>query len=348
MGADKTLGRLRERFYWPGHYTHVREWCRDCTVCASRKSPTPNRRAPLQLFFRFSPPEQLHSDQGRNFEAAVITEVCRLLGVDKSRTTPYHPQSDGLVERFNRTLLSMLATAVTDRPFEWEQHLRLLCFAYNTSVHPTTGYSPFALMFGRKAQVPMDIVLGTIPPAAQTIPQYVAKLHTSLEAVYGYVRYQMGHQLQRHKSHYDGRFHGKLYEVGNMVWLHSPAVQRGRSRKLHRSWTGPYKVVTKLSDVVYRLQHVQARRKKPVVHFNCLKPCSPSVRLSPLKTQPERVVRPGPPAGASPAGGGVELLEEDLELEEAMSTTVPPIPTQHRHAPGEQPPGLTLADEMSQ
>ena len=177
LGADKTLGWLRDRFYWLGHYTHVREWCRDCAVCASRKSPTPSRRAPLQPiatsyplqlvatdilgplpesaagnsyilvvadyftrfaeaypipkqeamtvarrlvdeFFRFSAPEQLHSDQGRNFELAVITEACRLLGVDKSRTSPYHIQSDDLVDRFNITLLSMLATAVTDRPFE--------------------------------------------------------------------------------------------------------------------------------------------------------------------------------------------------------------------------------------
>ena len=62
-----------------------------------------------EFFFRFSPAEQLHSDQGRNFESDVIVEVCRLLGVVKTRTTPYHPQSDGLVERFNRTLLDMLA-----------------------------------------------------------------------------------------------------------------------------------------------------------------------------------------------------------------------------------------------
>ena len=93
-------------------------------------------------------------------------------------------------------------------------------------------------MFGRKAREPMDIVLGTIPPAAQTISQYVTKLHASLEAAYGYVRDQMGHQLQRHKSHYDGWLHGKLYEVGDIVWLHSPAVQRGRSKKLHRPCTG--------------------------------------------------------------------------------------------------------------
>jgi transposase InsO family protein len=91
--------------------------------------PIPNQEATTvakklvdQFFFRFSPPEQLHSDQGRNFESEVITEVCKLLGVVKSRTTPYHPQSDGLIERFNRTLLDMLAKAARERPFHWEEH----------------------------------------------------------------------------------------------------------------------------------------------------------------------------------------------------------------------------------
>ena len=402
LGADKTLGRLRERFYWPGHYSHVREWCRDCAVCASRKSPPASRRAPLQpittsyplqlvatdimgplpestagnsyilvvadyftryveaypipnqeattvaqrlvdeFFFRFSPPEQLHSDQGRNFESAVIAEACKLLGVDKSRTTPYHPQSDGLVERFNRTLLNMLATAVTEQPFEWEQHLRRLCFAYNTSVHPTTGYSPFALMFGRKARVPMDIILGTAPPPGQTIPQYVTKLHNDLKVAYGYVRNQMGHHLQQQKSYYDGRLHGKPYKVGDMVWLHSPAVQRGRSKKLHRPWTGPYKVVSKLSDVVYRLQHVQARRKRPVVHFNRLKPCSPSVRLSLQETQPEQVVRHSPPARALPIGGGVELLEPRRIIRYQTHRSPP-----RNQLTQEEPSGSAAADELS-
>jgi len=78
--------------------------------------PIPNQEATTvakkltdEFFFWFSPPEQLHSDQGRNFESAVIADICKLLAMRKSRTTPYHPQSDGLVERCNRTLLSMLA-----------------------------------------------------------------------------------------------------------------------------------------------------------------------------------------------------------------------------------------------
>jgi len=78
--------------------------------------PIPNQEATTvakkltdEFFFWFSPPEQLHSDQGRNFESAVIADICKLLAMRKSRTTPYHPQSNGLVERCNRTLLSMLA-----------------------------------------------------------------------------------------------------------------------------------------------------------------------------------------------------------------------------------------------
>ena len=87
------------------------------------------------MFLRFSPPEQLHSDQGRQFESRLLAEVCKLLHIRKSRTTAYHPQSDGLAERWNRTLLSMLATCVDNRPEDWEQYMKKVCVAYNTSTH---------------------------------------------------------------------------------------------------------------------------------------------------------------------------------------------------------------------
>ena len=172
------LAHLKERFYWPGHFNDVRDWCKTCVPCATRKTSTTHSHAPLtsvkagspmqivavdivapfpqgesgnlyilvasdyftrwveafsipnqeartvakilvnEMFFRFSPPEQLHSDQGRQFESELLAEVCKLLHIHKTRTTPYHPQSDGLVERFNRTRLTMLATSVQKHPFE--------------------------------------------------------------------------------------------------------------------------------------------------------------------------------------------------------------------------------------
>jgi hypothetical protein len=282
-----------------------------------------------EFFLRFSPPERLHSDQGRNFESAVIAEACQLLGVNKSRATPYHPQSDGLVERFNRTLLDMLATAVGDNPFEWEKHLRRLCFAYNTSVHPTAGFSPFTLMFGRQARIPSDIILGATAQPSTTIPEYVTDLQKNLETAYAYVRNKMGNQLLQQKIRYDARTQGQSFEPGDLVWLHNPATPRGKCRKLHRPWTGPFSVVSRLSDTVYCLQDTRRHGRRPKVHFNRLKPCSSGVRLPVQARQQEQLQHahvPRPPVGTE-----VELLDDDEMAQETAPPAMAPLPQLSRH-----------------
>ena len=77
------------------------------------------RRLVSEFMCHFGVPEQLHSDQGRNFESGVIKGICELLQVRKTRTTPYHPQSDGMIERFNKTLLNLLSTAVSENEHDW-------------------------------------------------------------------------------------------------------------------------------------------------------------------------------------------------------------------------------------
>ena len=105
-----------------------------------------------------------------------MSNVCSLLGIHKSRTTAYHPQRDGLVEQFNRTLLSMLATCAQQHPSSWENHLQKVCFAYNSSEHPTTGYSPFFLMYGQEARLPVDLMFGPSPMEKQLPPHYAVEL----------------------------------------------------------------------------------------------------------------------------------------------------------------------------
>ena len=146
-----------------------------------------------EFFCCFSPPRQLHSDQGRQFESQVIAQIRKLVGIVKSRTSLYHPQSDGQVERFNRTLLDKLATSAKNHPWSWEHHLRKVCFAYNTSVHSTTGFTPFYLLFGRQPVLPMDLMFS---PAQKSVTpsEYVAHLKYSLANAYESARKCTGTQ----------------------------------------------------------------------------------------------------------------------------------------------------------
>ena len=129
-----------------------------------------------------------HSDQGTQFESNVMTNAYRLLNIRKTRTTAYHPQGGSLVEHFNRTLLAMLATCAQQHPSTWEMLLQNVCFAHNSSEHPSTGYSPFYLMFGREGRLPVELRLGPSPTDDLSPPNYAKELQSLLCGAYKRVR----------------------------------------------------------------------------------------------------------------------------------------------------------------
>ena len=122
-----------------------------------------------QMVCHFGMPIVIHPDQGREFENKIMQAPCIMGGSHKSKTTPYHPESDGMVERFNRTLLMMLAMFAGENRDVWDDFLPAVMMEYRLSVHESTGFSPFRLMFGEECTLPMDV--GLPPPNKQHTTQ---------------------------------------------------------------------------------------------------------------------------------------------------------------------------------
>jgi hypothetical protein len=210
LGVNKTLSKVRQRYYWVHARNDIGRWCQMCDICAASRGPQTRHRgqmhqynvgAPFEriaidgaapfpwsdrgnrylliamdyftkwpevyaipnqeastvaevlvnnFFCRFRIPRELHSDEGRNFESRLLQEVLQCLGVSKTRTTPLHPQLDGMVERYIKTIEEHLRKVVAQHQRDWNERLPLFLLAYRAASHDTTGLTPSSLVFGRE------------------------------------------------------------------------------------------------------------------------------------------------------------------------------------------------------
>ena len=208
----------------------------------------------IKICSSFGVPSILHSDQGRNFESDMLHQMLQAFGIKKSRTTAYHPQCDGMVERFNRSLLQLLRCYVNTEE-DWETYLPLVLYAYRTAPHSTTGISPFQLMFGR------DPKPATFPPTNAFDPSsYSAYLLTKLAKLQDLVANNITAAAQQQKNHYNKNSVSRTFSVGEPIWLSIPTA-----RKLQPRWEGKWTVEEIMGPV--NLKITDGKRTK-VVHMN--------------------------------------------------------------------------------
>lgn len=154
---------------------------------------------------RYGAPHTLHSDQGKNFESAVFKGMCVLLGIEKTRTTPFHPQSDGQVKRFNATPQKILAATAERCHWDWDMMIPFAVMAYRATKQSSTGLTPNMMIFGREITEPVDLVAG-LPPdhsRASTPPQYVLQLRERLELSHQLARVALGRSVEWAKRQYE-------------------------------------------------------------------------------------------------------------------------------------------------
>jgi len=243
------------------------------------------------LFSRFGMPNQLHSDQGRNFESKLFGELTKLAGIRRTRTTPFHPRSDGQTERMNRTILGMLRATAYDIPGDWPGKLPAIMAAYRMTPHSTTGVTPNYAMLGREVRLPCSLI-ATPPEETQNLIPYNIHFRDNMREAHERVRNATNRSSKSQKSYFDARVKAISLTKGQLVWLYWPKrLLRQQKRKLTQLWFGPYRIKDFKSEVVVEIQHIRTN-KTQVVHVDRLMPCTTFPEITspklPLRTRSRR------------------------------------------------------------
>ena len=187
--------------------------------------------------------------------------LCELIDAAKTRTTPYHPQGDGQLERLNKSLVKILSKLISDHRCDWLHFVPKAVLAYNTSVRESTLLTPYRLMFGREAILPSDAILRfeTAPPqgSVQKYPKYVVLQKQQLKETEQLARQNLKPVQKFQKLITNNKCHGQRILVGDRVWYKNRAITR--RRKFLKPWCGPWRVVKALSDVTHCIEE-EARK----------------------------------------------------------------------------------------
>lgn len=228
------------------------------------------------------------SDRGQAFASNLVKAISAVFETRKIFTSAYHPQCDGLVERFNSTLLDMLSKFTDTNQDDWDEFVSAVEFAYNSSYQASVGDSPFFLLTGRDplfpinfGEIPADVLNSTakITDVVDWRERLVSRLELARRlAAESLKSSQKAAEVQYNRSHQPHRFH-----PGQMVWLYTPHVKKGLSPKLARPWSGPFRIVD-VDQCTARLRPVRSagsRALKQRIHVSRLK-----MYLGPLDPPP--------------------------------------------------------------
>jgi hypothetical protein len=197
------------------------------------------------------------------------------MGIKSVYTTAYHPQTNAHAERFNRYLAAALSLYVNPSQRDWDLHLPAALMAYRSSIHDVTKFSPYYLLYGRIPRLPYDVALDEPSSPSKDWDDYNKQHHELLTTAWNAVENWDARQRVRAKLYYDKLQKAVEYPIGSLVLVYTPILRRQKSKKLLIRWTGPHKVLTKLSDLVYKVQHLAGAQRVQTVHVQRLRRYEP-------------------------------------------------------------------------
>lgn len=213
-----------------------------------------------EIVCRHGTPKVILSDQGRNFISDMIRILCERFLIKHKFSSPYHPQTNGMVERFNRTLCESLAKVKgTD---DWDIYIPAVLLAYRTKRHATTGYTPFQLIYGRRATLPVEtlIPLEPLPNVNDEIDIEGSILTRAYDLIDKLPQLQQEAQertlksQEKQKAYFDSKIHIEEFDIGDKVWIQRKEIEKSRSAKFEDKRLGPFIIHKKLGNGAYKLR----------------------------------------------------------------------------------------------
>ena len=188
-------------------------------VVKDQKARTAAKALHSRYFGLFRAPAYLLSDKGKSFTSTVVEDLCKLYGVMKLRTSSYHAQTNGQVERMNQTLIHLIDKLDEDKKACWSKNLPELLMAYNSKRWAVTGYSPHFLLFGRRTRIPVDYLFPTLQdtPHKSKLEESVALHQKRLKEAFAMTRQLTSEEAARQQCHYD-RQAGAITLLGTLLW----------------------------------------------------------------------------------------------------------------------------------
>ena len=275
-------------------------------------------------FGLFGAPAYLVSDQGKAFTGHLISNLCELYGAQKLRTSPYHAQTNGQIERMNQTIIRMISKLEQDKKARWSEHLPEMLAASNGTCSAVTGYSPYFLLFGRKSRMPVDCLFPTLHDSLHQAKMEVsvAAMQKRLKEAFTVARHLTYQEAARQRRYYDHKAGAVALQPGNVVMVCTDGFVG--KRKVKDWWEdGGFIVESQLEDwPVYKVRcptsDAKQKPKYRILHRNCLL----------LVTNEDDTVVPGQSAQAKVSPVVSNATPEAAVEDEGPSGPLPSLLTQ--------------------
>lgn len=220
-----------------------------------------------QIYTRYGCPDIIHSDNGSQYISQLYEASARLYKIEPRRITFYNSPANGIAERLNSTLHSMICKYVNSNSNNWDEELHNLAFAYNSTPHASHKYTPFYLLYGREPVFPSQFKIEEAPPLIECKGQ-------NLETIWKLISKSLKDKQEKIKHIEDKHRREVQYQVGEKVKLTFPRIPRpGQPVKWTKRYYGEYQILKKYSDLIYQVQdtttsrtfNVHIKRMRPIL-----------------------------------------------------------------------------------